>query len=183
MNKVIFDTSSLIAFVRYYLLFDTEKQLQVFLIEGFNQKEFLLLKEVENECKSVSRGLVFEQFLKSHNLTAMSFNEIITDKLHREIDNNFIVSLAEKNRLDQKEYESHKQTFINSADFKIIHYALQNPQCIIITEESLAENDNKLFKKIPRICLEKNIKYLSLTSFIQSKLKLSLHISHKNRSL
>lgn len=183
MNKVIFDTSSLIAFVRYYLPFDTEKQLQGFLIECFNQKEFLMLKEVEDECKRVSRGLVFEKFLEPHHLTATPFNEIITDKLHREVDNNFIVSSAKKYKLKQLEYESQKQTFINSADFKLIHYALQNPQCIIITEESLAENDNKLFKKIPRICLEKKIECLSLTDFIQSRLNLSLHISHKNRLL
>ncbi|AWI34823.1 hypothetical protein [Helicobacter apodemus] len=94
MNKILFDTSSLIAFVRYYLPFDKKGELQRFLSEGFNQKEFLLIKEVENECKSVSQGLVFENFLKPHNLIATPFNEIITDKLHREVDNNFIISYA-----------------------------------------------------------------------------------------
>jgi len=140
-----------------------------------------LLKEVEDECKWVSQGLVFEKLLKPHNISVMPFNEIITDKLHREIDNNFIVSLTKKNRLEQQEYESQKQTFIQSADFKPIHYAIQNPQCTIITEESLAENDNKLFKKIPKICEAKGIKWLNLTKFIQEKLELSFNITYKDR--
>lgn len=181
MDKILFDTSSLVAFVRYHLPFDEKKELQDFLSEGFNQKEFLLIKEVENECKSVSQGLVFKTFLEPHNIIAMSFNEIITDRLHREIDNNFIVSSAKKNRLEQQEYESQKQTFIQSADFKLIHYAIQNPQCTIITEESLAENDNKLFKKIPKICEVKGIKWLNLTKFIQEKLELSFNITYKDR--
>lgn len=122
--------------------------------------------------------MVFEKFLKPHNLIATPFNEIITDKLHREVDNNFIISLAKKDRLEQQEYESQKQAFIQSADFKLIHYAIQNSQCTIITEESLAENDNKLFKKIPKICEAKEIKWLNLTKFIQEKLELSFNITY-----
>ncbi|MCX2683855.1 DUF4411 family protein [Campylobacter sp. MIT 21-1685] len=180
MSKVLFDTSSLLQFVRYYLPFDVKEELQDFLIEGFKQKEFLLLKEVENECKRVSQGLVFEKLLKPHNISVMPFNEIITDKLHREIDNDFIISLK-KDKLEQQEYESQKQTFIQSADFRLIHYAIQNPQCTIITEESLAGNDNKLFKKIPKICEIKGIKCLSLPKFIQEKLKLSFVLHIKGR--
>lgn len=52
MNKILFDTSSLIAFVRYYLPFDKKGELQRFLSESFNKKEFLLLQEVESECRS-----------------------------------------------------------------------------------------------------------------------------------
>lgn len=140
-----------------------------------------MLKEVEDECKWVSQGLVFEKLLKPHNISVMPFNEIITDKLHREIDNDFISSLRKKNTLEQQEYESQKQTFIQSADFKLIHYAMQNPQCTIITEESLAGNDNKLFKKIPKICEIKGIKCLSLPKFIQEKLKLSFVLHIKGR--
>lgn len=180
MNKILFDTSSLIVFVKYYLPFDKKGELQNFLCNGFNKKEFLLLQEVEKECKCVSQGLVFEKFLKPTNTKVTSFNDVPDIKIHREIDNNLVAS-RKKNRLTLEEYEIQKSIFMNSADFKLIYYAIQNPQCTIITEESLAENDNKLFKKIPKICEIKRIRCLNLTNFIQENLELSFSVSYKNR--
>lgn len=178
MDKHLFDTSSLVSFVRYYLPFDTDKKLQNFLLKGFEGKEFILLKAVKDECERVSQGLVFEKFLKHSPIKATSFNEIITEKLHREIDNNFIASSAKKNQLNAQEYDIQKKNFIESADFQLIHYAIKNKQCVIITEETLS-NDNKLFKKIPQIAQEKGINCLNLAGFIQKKLDMSLNISIK----
>ncbi|EAK3931390.1 hypothetical protein C1U56_08310 [Campylobacter jejuni] len=62
MNKYLFDTSSLISFVRYYIPFDEDLILRKFLLSGFNDNSFLLLNEVKMECKRVSSGLVFKEF-------------------------------------------------------------------------------------------------------------------------
>ncbi|TLD83293.1 DUF4411 family protein [Helicobacter sp. MIT 11-5569] len=181
MDKYLFDTSSLVSFVRYYLPFDADRQLQNFLIDGFKKKEFILLKAVGNECEYVAQGLVFKNFLKNSPIKATSFNEIIAEKLHREIDNNFIASFAKKKQLNEQEYDNYRKNFIESADFQLIHYAIRNKQCVIITEETLTSNDNKLFKKIPKIAQEKNINHLSLADFIQEKTNTSLKVSYKDR--
>ncbi|RDU59661.1 DUF4411 family protein [Helicobacter marmotae] len=179
MDKYLFDTNSLVYLVRYYLPFDASGQLRNFLLEGFERKDFILLTAVKDECKYVAQGLVFKEFLKDSPIRATPFDEVITKKLHREIDNNFIVSFAKRGQLDEQEYSSQKQDFIKSADFKLIHYVILKGQCVIITEESLTSNDNKIFKKIPKIAQEKGIKCLNLAGFIQEKLEMSLKISIK----
>lgn len=178
MDKYLFDTSSLISLVQYYLPFDIDRRLRNFLSKGFEKKEFILLAVVKDECKNVRQGLVFKEFIKD-SIKATPFDEVITEKLHREIDNNFIASMAKKKQLDEQQYNSQKQEFIKSADFQLIHYAMLKKQCTIITEESLTSNDNKLFKKIPKIAQQKSIKYLNLAEFIQEKLDMSLKISIK----
>lgn len=173
-KKYLFDTSSLMIFVKYHLPFDRENTLQEFLLKGFKDKSFILLKEVENECKRTAGGLVFERFLKPKDIKSTSFNEIIEPKLHNMIDNNFRAKLPEKKKLTQAEYEAQKEKFAKSADFKLIHYAMKHSNSIIITEESLASNDNKTFKKIPAICRENKIEYLNFVDFLEKYLEISI---------
>lgn len=175
MAKYLFDACSFIALIRYYLPFDSDDKLKNFIYKGFESKEFLMLKEVKNECKQVSSGLVFSKFPQLKNIQSINFNKIVTDKIHRLIDNNFIVSQSQINRLTNEEYESQKRDFINGADFNLIHCAMEN-HYTIITEETPINNDNKLFKKISAICEMQGIKCASISKLLQTKLDINFAI-------
>lgn len=175
MAKYLFDTCSLIVLVRYYIPFDSQGKLSDFIYKGFESKEFIMLEKVKNECKQVSKGLVFQILPQLQNIKSINFNEVITDKVHRLIDNNFIVSKSQKDRLESEEYESHKNSFINSADFNLIYYAIKNGYTII-TEETATSNDNKLFKKTPLICEIQRIKCISISQLLQTRLEINFTI-------
>lgn len=175
MAKYLFDTCSLIALVRYYLPFDSDDKLKNFIYKGFESKEFIMLKQIKYECEQVSSGLVFNELPQLKNVKSINFNKIVTDKIHRLIDNNFIISQAQINRLESGEYEIQKQQFIESADFNLIHCAMEN-NCTIITEETPTNNDNKLFKKISAICETQGIKCASISKLLQTKLDINFAI-------
>lgn len=175
MANYLFDTCSLIALVRYYLPFDSDDKLKKFIYKGFESKEFIMLKQVKYECEQVSSGLVFNELPQLKNIKSINFNKIVTDKIHRLIDNNFIVSQSQINRLTNEEYESQKRDFINGADFNLIHCAMEN-NCTIITEETPTNNDNKLFKKIPTICQIQEIKCISISQLLQTRLDINFAI-------
>lgn len=177
MAKYLFDTCSLIALVRYYIPFDSQSKLGDFIHKGFETKEFIMLEQVKNECKQVSKGLVFQKLPQLKDIKSIKFNEVITNKIHRLIDNNFIVSKSQKDRLESVEYESHKNRFINSADFNLIYCAMKNKdKYTIITEETATNNDNKLFKKIPLICEIQGIKCISISQLLQTRLDINFVI-------
>lgn len=69
MAKYLFDTCSLIALVRYYLPFDKNNALRDFVYSGFESKEFLMLKQIKDECEYIAKDLVFKELpkLKSMN--------------------------------------------------------------------------------------------------------------------
>lgn len=181
MAKYLFDTCSLIALVRYYIPFDSQGKLGDFIHKGFETKEFIMLEQVKNECKQVSKGLVFQTLPQLKDIKSIKFNEVITDKIHRLIDNNFIVSKSQKDRLESVEYESHKNRFINSADFNLIYCAMKN-HYTIITEETTTINDNKLFKKIPLLCQEQRIKCITLPDLFKERVDISFSIKPQQKS-
>ena len=84
-----------------------------------------------------------------------------------QVDNNFVV-VSQKNKLTETEYEVQKNHFLESGDMKMIIYCLNlakslpNEEIILVTEESATSNDSKLFKKIPAICKELNIAFMTL---------------------
>lgn len=175
MAKYLFDTCSLIALVRYYIPFDSQGKLGDFIHKGFETKEFIMLEQVKNECKQVSKGLVFQKLPQLKDIKSINFNEVITDKIHRLIDNNFIVSKFQKDRLESVEYESHKNRFINGTDFNLIYCAMKN-HYTIITEETTTINDNKLFKKISLLCEAQGIECMSISKLLQSRLDIDFVI-------
>lgn len=175
MAKYLFDTCSLIALARYYILFDSQGKLGDFIHKGFEIKEFIMLEQVKNECKQVSKGLVFQKLPQLKDIKSMKFNEVITDKIHRLIDNNFIVSKSQKDRLESVEYESQKSNFINGTDFNLIYCAMKN-HYTIITEETTTINDNKLFKKISLLCEAQGIECMSISKLLQSRLDIDFVI-------
>lgn len=176
MNKYLFDTSSLISFVRYYIPFDEDLILREFLLSGFNDNSFLLLNEVKMECKRVSSGLVFKEFQELGKIKSPKQKDFIIDaKWHNLIDNNFVIK-GMKQKLNQEEYEQQKINFIKSADFALISYALSNKNITIITEETINSNDSKIFKKIPAICNFKNVDCISLSQFLKKQIKIQYNI-------
>ena len=188
MDKYLFDACSLISLVRYYLPFDSDNKLKDFICKGFEYKEFLMLKEVKDECDKVAGGLIFKELPQLKNIKSTNFNEIITDKIHKLIDNNFIVFKTQIDKLGEFkniEYEAQRQKFIESADFKLIHCAMTNKdKYIIVTEETPTNNDNKLFKKIPTICKMQNIKCISLVELLKERVDICFVKKHnQNLSL
>ncbi len=179
--KVVIDTSSLLSLVRYYLPFDKQK----ILFEIFKTKiangEILVIDKVIEECGYTSKGIVLKTL---SFLTDKAFNK--TNKLplntefilppapakfYRMVDNNFVVTIQRK-RLNDTQYDSLKTDFMNSADMKIIltslHLKSENPteEIYLVTEETEASNDYKVFKKIPAICSQLDIPTINIQQLI-----------------
>ena len=67
------------------------------------------------------------------------------------------------------EFENRKTSFLNSADTKILLYALQDNSgdIVIVSEETEASNDNKSFKKLPAICKILNLSIITLPEMLK----------------
>jgi hypothetical protein len=70
-------------------------------------------------------------------------------------------------RLTPEELESEKGAFLASADCKLLLYAIRikkttNVEPVVISEESIYSNDNKVYKKIPHNCKVVGIKCCTL---------------------
>lgn len=178
MDKFLFDTSSLLNFVKYYLPFDEDSKLKEFLLQGFNENRFLLLSEVKIECERVSSGLIFNELAELKKIKPLKQADIVNSKWHNLIDNNFSIK-GMKSKLNQNEYEQQKSNFIKSADFALIFYASNNQNKrnpTIITEETINSNDNKIFKKIPAICEMQSIKCISLPQFLKKQISVKYQV-------
>ncbi|AJC93681.1 DUF4411 family protein [Campylobacter volucris] len=176
MDKYLFDSSSLINLVRYYIPFDNNSKLKEFILDEFMKNNFLLLNEVRIECKRKSSGLVFKEIPELDKIEFIKQKDFIIDaKWHNLIDNNFVIK-GMKQKLNQDEYEAQKKQFIKSADFALIYYVFYNKNITIITEETINSNDNKFFKKIPAICKFQNINCINLPQFLQEQIQIHYEI-------
>ncbi len=160
--KVIIDTSSLIALVRYYLPFDNENVLYDFFQNKIESKELVVLDKVFEECRYTAKSIVVNKlaYLKESGNHIKTSDLLPNNKFFNQIENQFCYG-SQKNRLNEIEFENQKNEYLKSADIKIVLYALtlkikDKPQFFeeffIVTEETRTENDNKLFKKLPEIC-------------------------------
>jgi hypothetical protein len=179
--KVVIDTSSLLSLVRYYLPFDKQKILFEIIKTKIANGEILVIDKIIEECDYTSKGIVLETlsfltdkaFNKTHKLPLNT--EFILPpapaKFYRMVDNNFVVAIQRK-RLNDTQYDSLKTDFMNSADMKMILTSLnlksENPaeEIYLITEETEASNDNKVFKKIPAICSQLDIPTINIQQLI-----------------
>lgn len=144
--------------------------------------EIILIDKVLEQCSYLSKGIVLvklnyladKTFLKAAKLPHKTENLIAPSpmKFLRQVDNQFVNSIVRKQRkLTDVEYENQKNRFLEDADAKLILLCLNlikdsEDDIILVTEESEASNDNKLFKKIPAICKELNIKTLALPELL-----------------
>ena len=76
-----------------------------------------------------------------------------------------------KSKLTESEFEIRKTAYLENADAKIILYAytqnkLRN-NIAVVSEESSAGNDDKMFKKIPTICESISIDCIQLPELLR----------------
>ena len=179
--KVVIDTSSLLSLVRYYLPFDKQKILFETVKSKIAKGEILVIDKIIDECIYTSKGIVLEtlsfltdkDFNKTYKLPLNT--EFILPpapaKFYRMVDNNFVVAVQRK-RLNETQYDSLKNDFMNSADMKMILTSLklksENPieEIFLVTEETETSNDNKVFKKIPAICSQLELQTMNIQQLI-----------------
>jgi len=179
--KVVIDTNSLLALVRYYLPFDKKGILFEFFKNKVEKGEIIIVDKVLEECKYVSKGLVIfklsylndNNFLKSAKVPFKTDGLLVpnTKQFFHHLNNTFVNQIVRKSkRLSEVEFESEKNRFIESADMKQVVLSLnlknRGEQVIIVTEETDISNDNKLFKKIPAICKELGIETRTLPELL-----------------
>jgi len=179
--KVVIDTSSLLSLVRYYLPFDKQKILFEIVKTKIANGDILVIDKIIDECEYTTKGIVLEtlSFLKEKDFNKtnkLPFNtEFILPpspaKFYRMVDNNFVVAVQRK-RLNDIQYDSLKNDFMNSADMKMILTCLnlksENPveEIYLVTEETEVSNDNKVFQKIPTICSQLDIPTINIQQLI-----------------
>lgn len=163
--KIVIDTSSLLSLVRYYLPFDKNDVLRNFIKQKIESKEIVILDKVYEECSYIAKGLVVKSllYLNEKNNRIKTTDILPSQKFFNQLENQFINGSV-KNKLSDVEFESRKNSFLESADTKLLLFSINNKadNIIIISEETESNNDNKSFKKLPTICkiLELEIKTL-----------------------
>jgi hypothetical protein len=164
--RYLIDTSSLISLARYYLEFENDRLVELFKAK-FQSGEFILLDAVYVECKRTAKGIALEKlpflleksFLKKYEIPENT-EYLIPSKqkqFYHFVLNDF-TNPSVRRSLSKGEFEILKEAFFKSADFKLILYAWngkhkeEKHKCCIVTEETLAPNDHKLYRKIPKMC-------------------------------
>lgn len=179
--KVVIDTNSLLSLVRYYLPFDKKKILFGFFKQKIKKNEIIIIDKVLEECAYIAQGVVIKTlaylqdktFLKSSSVPYKTDMLLAPSpaKFIRQVENQFVNGTIRNLRnLTDAEFENQMNVFLNGADIKQIILCLNlnkgNQDVVLVTEETDAGNDNKLFKKIPAICKELNINTLTLPELL-----------------
>jgi hypothetical protein len=147
------------------------------LFDHFKQKidtnEIIVLDKVCEESKRVANGIILEKldFLKNKKNTVKTNNLLPDHKFFNRLENEFCYGTM-KNKLTEPEFESEKNSFLDSADAKLLLYCLQKDsetdqkEFVIVTEETVSNNDKKTFKKLPAICNILQIEHCTLPELI-----------------
>ncbi len=141
----------------------------------------MVIDKIIDECAYISKGIVLTslEFLIDKTFNKINKLPLNTEfilppspaKFYRQVDNQFINGV-QKNRLTETQYDSIKNDFMNSADMKLILTSLTlindnpNEEIFLVTEETEVSNDNKVFKKIPAICLQLGIKTINIQQLV-----------------
>ncbi|MFA7290385.1 MAG: DUF4411 family protein [Melioribacteraceae bacterium] len=177
--KIVIDTSSLLSLVRYYFPFDYNKTLHSYFQNKIENQEIIILDKVYDECSYTARGIIKESmpYISKKKYQFNTTELIPSHKFFNQLENQFIRGVI-KNKLSSVEYENYKDEYLNSADAKILLFAAKyrSDNIIVVTEETFADNDNKLFKKLPSICGILDIKVMNLPQYLQSFNNLSFNI-------
>lgn len=171
---VVIDTSSLLSMVRYYLPFDKENKLKKLFQDKVECGEIIVLDKVAEECGYVSGGIVLEKlpFLAEKKNQTKTIELFPPKAFFHMLDNQFInFAILRKSKLTVEEYNARKRSYLENADAKIILHAytqikLNNP-VTVVSEESSAGNDDKMYKKIPTICSSISIDCIQLPELLQ----------------
>ncbi len=163
---VVVDTCSLHRLVEYYLPLDKSNKLVPLLEQLFYSREIVMTQAVHEECQHVSKGIIVKSlpFLNSKQgkkLIVAPETFVPDQKLLRIVDENFAIR-AKFNSLKPEEQEAQKDMFLRGGDFSILQCAYMEKKGMagslfgddlrVLTDESVAENDSKCYKKIPSCC-------------------------------
>ena len=178
--KAIIDTSSLRALAKYYLPFDKNGALKAIIHEQFIGKELLVLDKVALEGRFQAKQLIYNSFPFLYEKDAPIINTTLVlpnQRIFNRLENDFCdkqVLIAKG--LNDAEFEAEKSRFLNQADAKIILYALQiqAQRPLVVSEETVSQNDNKIFKKIPTLCSLTNTDCCTLPEFIKDRCNIDL---------
>lgn len=180
---IVIDTSSLMALVRYYLPFDKEDTLKNFIKSKVESKSIIVIDKVSWESKRTAKGLIVQSldFIEDKKNITKTDTLLPTQSFLRDLENRFCYT-ALKNKLNETEFENRKQTFLDSADAKLILFcsttknddSLNLDKTILVTEETRTDNDNKLFKKLPEICELLKIEHCNLPTLLETHFGLKL---------
>jgi hypothetical protein len=179
--RVLIDTSSLLALVRYYIPFDKENSLKNFIKKKIDEGIILVIDKVFDESKFTSRGTILNDldFLKD-KARHFKTDELLPSQNFFKILDNQLCYASQKSRLNTAEYELSRNKYLDSADAKLILYcfnashSLMLDKPILVTEETNSENDNKLFKKLPSICSLLEIDSCNLPTLLKDHFKINL---------
>ena len=175
----IIDTSSLLAFVRYYLPFDRNGNFKALMHSKIVSGEILILDKIVDESKYQSQGIILKEleFLteKKNHVTTSEFlpSKTFFNLVEHQFCNKDIKKL--KNITDS-EFELEKNRFLNGADANLLLCAisLKSKNPVIVTEETVNANDGKLFKKIPDNCKSVDITCCTLPVYFKNHLQIDL---------
>jgi len=181
--RFVIDTSSLISLVRYYLPFDRDKHLFSFIESKIKSKEIIILDKVEEECRYFSNGIVVKTLAYvSEKKYQLKTTDLLPNKAFFNMLENQFLNTSRRKLLNDAEFESRKDEYLESADAKLLLIALQENKkidgdLIVVTEETKASNDNKTFKKLPTICEMLKIECLTLPELIEKLEGISFEIT------
>ena len=115
--RAVIDTTSLVAFVRYYLPFDKNAKLKKLLERKFKSGELVVLDKVFEESGRVAKGIVIKEldFLNDKKLLVKTELILPDKKFYNRLDNELCYR-AQRNKLSSTEYEVEQQRFLESAD-------------------------------------------------------------------
>lgn len=172
--RVVIDTSSLLSLVRYYLPFDKNTVLCNLVKTKIESGDIIIIDKVFEECKYTAKGIVVSdlQYLNDRKLRTKTEDLLPNQKFFNQLENQFINGSA-KNKLTDIEFENRKNSFLNSADAKLILFCLKHRNSLLdkvclVTEETESSNDNKSFKKLPTICRILDLEVLTLPQLLKT---------------
>jgi hypothetical protein len=193
--KAVFDTSSLVALIKYYLPFDYNATLLGQIEEHLVTGEMIIIDEVLNECKGTAQGIVISKlsflgeptFLKKHKIVKQTDSLLPpSQKKFSNMLNNQFVNTTMRKSISDAEFEVTKNEFLQTADARMIIYLLneknkdQFSKFTLITEETKSNNDNKYFNKLPILCAHLDIQCMNLPTYITEKGTLKIDINPIN---
>lgn len=179
--KVVIDTSSLLSLVRYYLPFDKKGVLFAFFKKKIEIGDILVIDQVLQECTYSSKGIVLstlkylgdKSFQKAYKVPYKTEDLLAPSpgKFIRQVESQFVNTVVRKQQnITETEFEISKDLFLKGADIRQVILCLNiqkdGERVVLVTEETEASNDNKLFKKIPAICKELEIETMTLPELL-----------------
>jgi hypothetical protein len=172
-----FDTSSLVALARYFSPFDRSASLYNFIQGKYVSREIVVLDVVFREAQRTSRRIVLDTFpfieeKKDLIVNTADLMPVSPRRFSNMVNNNFVHTAMVRN--GNIDFSILKQEFLNSGDGKLIMTMYnrlhddKNAEICIVSEESPAYNDRKVFKKIPVLCEQIHARCITLVDYLLS---------------